>query len=475
MGAWRLIAGLALAVCLAGARAHAQPPAEPAPLLSPRLIALRDRLAQGDRTALASFWQAVGAEGAPLVERIAGSDRDAYVTFVWRDPGDTRNVVIRFNGTPSFANPAYFRLSQMARLDGTDLWYRTYRFRDDARFPYQLSPNDALTLLPGLSADQARARLATVRPDPLNPRRWDDRDGPASLVELPNAPAQPWIAERPVPHGRVSEVAFESIVLGNSRRLTIYTPPGYRRGTRLPLLVALDGETYAGVMRLPVILDNLIATGAIPPLLAVMVGNADGARLRELSYDPRFNRFLAEELVPWARRTHGVSPARRDMIIAGASLSGGAALLAAIEHPALFGGAISQSGGYMYREQPQAPFTLQPGELFEGGFPQSEWLARRLASAQGPAPRLYVEAGTFEDIAYESGQPRFAYPALLLGARHLRDVIEARGHPFCYHEYNGAHEPLNWRGSFADALVFALGRPALPGSPCAAARQAANR
>jgi len=50
-------------------------------LSSPRLLALRDRLSSGDRTALAKFWKEISEQGAPLIEPVAGSD-DMLVTML---------------------------------------------------------------------------------------------------------------------------------------------------------------------------------------------------------------------------------------------------------------------------------------------------------------------------------------------------------------------------------------------------------
>src|SRR5260370_32107481 len=65
----------------------------------------------------------------PLIEAIPGDNRSSLVTFVWQAKEATRNVLI-FGG---------FTLSdlaanQMIRLGATDLWYKTYRLRNDARF-----------------------------------------------------------------------------------------------------------------------------------------------------------------------------------------------------------------------------------------------------------------------------------------------------------------------------------------------------
>jgi len=37
--------------------------------------------------------------------------------------------------------------------------------------------------------------------------------------------------------------------------------------------------------------------------------------------------------------------------------------------------------------------------------------------------------------------------------RHFRDVLRAKGYDVDYHEFAGAHEYLNWRGTISDALM----------------------
>ncbi len=63
----------------------------------------------------------------------------------------------------------------MARLRDTDLWLKTYRVRNDARFTYSLSVNDSLIPLTRLDPEDTKAlmqRFASFKADPLNPRRF---------------------------------------------------------------------------------------------------------------------------------------------------------------------------------------------------------------------------------------------------------------------------------------------------------------
>src|SRR3989440_4685964 len=60
-------------------------------LLSPRLVALRDRIKSGDREALDNFWKEISERGAPIVEPAAGKDRHMLVKMVWRAREETKN------------------------------------------------------------------------------------------------------------------------------------------------------------------------------------------------------------------------------------------------------------------------------------------------------------------------------------------------------------------------------------------------
>jgi len=130
-------------------------------LSSPRLLALRDRLISGDRTALDKFWKEISEQGAPMIEPAAGSDRDVLVTMLWRAREETRNVFVFRLGDVS---------KSMARLLDTDLWYKTFRLQKGARFIYQFAAN-----LPDPKEWGGVIRFAgAVRNDPLNPLQFTE-------------------------------------------------------------------------------------------------------------------------------------------------------------------------------------------------------------------------------------------------------------------------------------------------------------
>src|SRR6185503_6668743 len=208
---------------------------------SPRLLALRDRLISGDRTALDKFWNEINEQGAPIIEPAADSDHDMLVTMLWRAREETKNVFV-------------FRLGDvnkpMTRLLDTDLWYKTFRLQKGARFIYQLATN-----LPDPKEWGGIIRFAgAMRNDPLNPLQYVERAnefnpyevGAFSALELPSAEPQVWTVVQPkVPAGRVQRDKFISKLLGNERPIWIYTPHGYRVDKKpYGLLVLSDGGLY---------------------------------------------------------------------------------------------------------------------------------------------------------------------------------------------------------------------------------------
>ena len=115
--------------------------------------------------------------------------------------------------------------------------------------------------------------------------------------------------------------------MGAEYPLTVYTPPtqgkarpaAAGRDGRCWLLVAFDG----GFPAMESTLDNLIAAGKIPPVVAIGVENRSGeSRDQDLNGSDRFAEFLATELVPWARQTYPVDDRASHTLIGGVSLGG---------------------------------------------------------------------------------------------------------------------------------------------------------
>jgi enterochelin esterase-like enzyme len=367
--------------------------------------------------------------GTPLVEPAPADDRYSLVTFLWRGNRDTRGV---------FVLGSIARDAPMARLEGTDVWYRSYLVRKDARFTYRLAPvRQALD--PDKPADRSKIR-ETAQIDPLNPRRHPPAGPPLlSLAELPDAPVQPWLARRPeTPAGTVKEETIRSSILKGNRPVAVYTPPGYGTGEQIPsLLIVLDGSAYRDLIPLPVILDNLLEGGQVPPALAVLVGRLEASeRESDLSCNASFTRFLAEELLPWVRTRYRVAPDAGRVVLAGSSLGGLAATCAALERPDLFGNVLAQSGSFTWRPE---------------GDSQFEWVSRQIPSRPRLPLRFYLDIGLMETWPVEGNGP-----SLLDANRRLRQALKTKGYEVHEAEYSGGHGYANWQATLPEGLVFLL-------------------
>lgn len=428
-------------------------------ILSPRLKKLQNESADQNLKSIDLFWQEVAGRGTPLVEPIENSAQYVYVTFLWKGNPETKNVVVLTLGNTQFGNAEFFAESQLANLPGTNIWFKTYRLRNDARFSYRMAADDSLEVVKSFAVDPKR--VAAFKADPLNKKHFTGINGDCSVVELEKAPPPIWSERMPgVAEGKLEKLPFTSQILNNKRDIWVYTPPNYANTkNNYNLLVTLDGSDYVSSIPTPTILDNLIGKGKIPPTVAVMVGNADGARVKELWHNAQFNEFFAKELIPWVRKNYRVTDKANKTILAGSSLGGNAVVYLAMRHPEIFGSVLSQSGGFMYRERREDLFGERfPGEFMEADFPENEWLTRELAARPKLPVRFYLEAGLLEDAVWRVvSPPHFAYPSLLVANRHLRDVLKAKGNDVVYHEFNGAHESLSWQVTFPDGLMALAG------------------
>ena len=155
------------------------------------------------------------------------------------------------------------------------------------------------------------------------------------MAELPGAPPQPWIVRNDaIPAGKVDKHKIASDLLKNERNLSVYTPPDYRaNGKPYALLVLFDEGAYLNNVPTPVILDNLIAAGKIPPMVAVLIANpSQDTRSKELPPNPQFADFLATELLPWVHAHYTVTSDPKLTTVAGSSYGGIAATYAGLRH-----------------------------------------------------------------------------------------------------------------------------------------------
>ncbi len=282
-------------------------------------------------------------------------------------------------------------------------------------------------------------------PDPSNPSIKPVPPGfpISSFVEVPGAtPA--FYDSRPVPHGEVRIVLYESKTMGLTRSLWIYTPPGYDESkVKYPVLYLLhgNGEAQNGwVMngRANIILDNLIAEAQAQPMLLVMPqGHAlqaagVGPLLRlpgeTQMYSARFPKDLLEDVIPLVERRFRVIADADHRAIAGLSMGGGQALTIGMAHLDLFhyvlGYSAAVSGQFMKADEEFGNVLANPAET------------------NAKLRLLWISCGK-QDFLYQAN-------------RQFAERLKAKGVKLMYRETEGAHVWSVWRNNLNDSapLLF---------------------
>jgi enterochelin esterase-like enzyme len=283
--------------------------------------------------------------------------------------------------------------------------------------------------------------------DPSNPALKPTPPGqlPSSFVEVPGETAS-FYDSKPVPHGEVRMVLYESKAMGVTRWLWVYTPPGYEKSSsRYPVLYLLhgNGETQNGwVMngRANIILDNGIAEGNVAPMIVVMPqGHAlQGANVGPLvrltgetsMFSPRFPTDLLEDVIPLVERTYRVRADASHRAIAGLSMGGGQALTIGLANPDRFAYVLGYSAAV--------------GGQFAN---MDETLATLKRSPRGAAD-------VFRLVWLGCGRQDF----LFKNNKEFLDSLTKTGVKVTYHETEGSHVWSVWRNYLHETLPLLFRR-----------------
>jgi enterochelin esterase family protein len=168
-----------------------------------------------------------------------------------------------------------------------------------------------------------------------------------------------------VPHGSVKPMpAWQSKIFENTTRdWAIYVPAQYKKEQPAALMVFQDGRNYQDVKgrwRVPLVFDNLIARGDMPPTIAIFVspghdkskenpkrpGQASNRSFEYDSLGDRYARFLLEEIIPEVERNYNVSKDPEMRAICGASSGGICSFTVAWERPDAFRKVLSTIGSF---------------------------------------------------------------------------------------------------------------------------------
>jgi enterochelin esterase-like enzyme len=171
-----------------------------------------------------------------------------------------------------------------------------------------------------------------------------------------------------IEHGKMKTIDYESKVSGGSRKMVVYTPPGYAKTNKYPVLYLLHGIggdhnewPKGGVPNN--ILDNLIADKKAVPMIVVMPngrstgegpskGGGKGGNAFQVF--GAFDKNLLGDIIPYVEKNYSVQADRENRALAGLSMGGGQSLNFGLANLDTF----AWVGGFSSAPNTKSPATL---------------------------------------------------------------------------------------------------------------------
>jgi len=233
------------------------------------------------------------------------------------------------------------------------------------------------------------------------------------------------IVRESIPHGKIDTITYFSKTVGNKRKALIYTPPGFSKEKKYPVLYLLHGiggdeKEWYNQGQPQVILDNLYADGKVEPMIVVLPNGramkddrATGDVYGKAAAFATFEQDLLKDLIPYVEKNYPAIKDSQHRAIAGLSMGGGQSLnfgLGNLDKFAWVGGFSS------------APNTKQPQELM----PDPEVAKTKLKL-------LWISCGDKD--------------GLITFSQRTHDYMKTYGVPHIFYIDHGYHDFKVWKNS----------------------------
>ena len=230
-----------------------------------------------------------------------------------------------------------------------------------------------------------------------------------------------------IPHGKIDTITYNSKTVGNRRKALIYTPPGFSKEKKYPVLYLLHGiggdeKEWLNGGQPQVIFDNLYAGNKIEPMIVVMPnGRAmkdDRATGNNMAADKvqafaTFEKDLLSDLIPYIEKNYPVIKDPDHRAIAGLSMGGGQSLNFGLGNLDIF----AWVGGFS-----SAPNTKLPAELV----PDPDGTRKKLKL-------LWISCGDKD--------------GLITYSKRTHDYLNTKNVPHIYFVDHGYHDFAVWKNS----------------------------
>lgn len=194
--------------------------------------------------------------------------------------------------------------------------------------------------------------------------------GPDDKLAYPIAPEGFDKVRGNISKGKIETIEYASKTVGTTRKMMVYTPPGFSANKKYPVLYLLHGiggdelEWYNnGVLN--VILDNLYADQELVPMIVVlpngraMKDDRSGGNIFDAEKVKAFENFgqdLLNDIIPFIESKYPVKTGRENRALAGLSMGGGQSLNFGLSNLDIF----AWVGGFSSAPNTKAPEVLVP-------------------------------------------------------------------------------------------------------------------
>jgi len=241
------------------------------------------------------------------------------------------------------------------------------------------------------------------------------------------------------PKGSTHHIWYDSPTLNLTRRMIVYTPPGYEKSTeRYPVLYLLHGgggdeEAWSTLGVAPTILDNLITSGKAESMIVVMT-NGNPTQAAAFTVSPKidvsnssvggmankmFEKSLVNDVIPYVESNFRVKANKENRALTGLSMGGLQTMNTSFDHPELFNyiGVMSMGFADLSRFGIEVDHSKRKEQI---------------QALKKENPALYLIACGEDDFLYESVVT-------------MRKELDSEKFNYVYRESPGGHTWKNWR------------------------------
>jgi enterochelin esterase family protein len=324
---------------------------------------------------------------------------DSIAHFIYRGYANVINLSCDANDWATGVWP-------LNKFTGIDFWFISKTFEMDARIDYKFILNETNWIL-----------------DPRNPRTCTGGFGPNSELAMPEYVDPPEILSyNNIPHGTKFDTTITSTVLGNSRSIRVYMPPGYNsQGTeRYGVVLFHDGGEYVNLGKAMNILDYLISEKRIQPIITVFVPPVERENEYATNKTLQYESFIVDELMSYIDSKYKTKTEGNQRAMVGPSYGGLITTQICYNRPEAFGLAAPYSPSYWAKNM----------EVYNS-----------VLNGEKKDIKWYIDWGTYE-------------PSIMINGITFKDGLINKGYDVIWKQWHEGHSWGSWKAHLDIALEY---------------------